>query len=117
MNEEQFYRLPVYAQRYLKNLEDKNRRLTESLKKVVEKSEETCVWHCGRDLDEDYNIYVPTNRVTVVSEDKTAGITVTSERNCVFLSWHGGKAWDMKEVAFVPSAYQQARLVSKGNMR
>lgn len=117
VNEQQFNKQPAYVRAYIKQLRRENEQLTKGLREMIEKSPETNVWHRGRDLDEEYNIYVPTNRVTISSQDRTVGITVTSEPKCVFLSWFGSREWDMKECAFVPSAYQQARLVSKGNMR
>lgn len=110
-------KLPVYAQDYIGDLEREISRLEDRIDSFHAKNEESPI-SFQPDYDDSRNVYVATDRVTITAKDKTVSLRVQACDDKIELSWcAGAKPWHIDEVAFIPSAHQQARLVAPQHIR
>ena len=111
-------KLPKYLRGYIEGVERERDAAVNNLAAYVDDQTESNVWFYDRDGNKVYLSQDASERLTVRSKCGKIHLRVNNYRdNCIDLSWCGGKdEYGMGDIAFIPSSYQQARLVAPENM-
>ena len=118
MNDPRFEKLPKWAQEYIRDLENQRDAAVRALNDFQDRSSPSPIYiedhPCtGEDAGPSFKrAYLQTHKVFF--EYAGVELCVTTWDNEIRLDWNGHGS---KETAFIPSSRQQARLVSKENMR
>ena len=112
-------KLPKWAQEYIRNIEREREVAVNALNEYVDNQtpspffidEMECTGE--RKGPTIKRRYVQTHKIEIEHQEVSLRIILRDES--IDLQWSGEKM--LGDVAFIPSSYQSARLVSKGNMR
>ena len=118
IDDDKYEKLPKYARNHIEALRRDVTRLNEKVDRMVDKAVSTKAWvddyaeDIGRDRE-----YIQGDRITINHEGVWLRVSFYEDKS-IRLSWSGGRfEHSMDEVALIPESYQQARLVSKENLR
>lgn len=122
--DEQLSRLPKYAQAYIKKLERERAKAVETMRKMESDQLPSKVW--SRDFvsigegkgPSEVKRYFHCERLEIESAGVRLCVDGLWGDKEIQLSWRpAGPGFPMGDVLFVPTSYQQARLVSLENAR
>ncbi|HDY68749.1 MAG TPA: hypothetical protein ENH85_13290 [Candidatus Scalindua sp.] len=112
-------KLPKWAQSYIKDIERERETAIRALNEYIDNQTKSSFYidemECtGEDQGPSVKRrYIQTHKITVVHEKVELNIMLRKRE--IDLNW-GGLNHSCEDVAFIPSTYQSARLVSKDNM-
>jgi len=113
-------KLPKWAQTYIRDIERQRETAIDALNEHLDAQTESPFYIdelvcTGEDNSPcTKRRYVQTYKISV--EHQGVNLDVLLRDDCITISWSNGK-YSLSDVAFIPATYQQARLVSKENMR
>ncbi len=104
-------KLPKWAQDRFATLTRKAQRAEKVLSEYVADQTPSEVWHENSDSKQ----FVQTDKITIEHADVILEVTLF-EDDPIKLSWRpSGKGHHLGDICFIPTAYQQARLVNPKN--
>ncbi len=108
-------KLPKWAQDHITDLERTADRATARLEQYVNENQEGKIVVSDYTNGDHHDVKIPAEKVTFVHAGVWLQVKVYSE-NQIDLSWGPGHSMAaMGDVCFIPTAYQQARLVHPDN--
>jgi hypothetical protein len=115
MPDERIAKLPKWAKAYIQKLERRVTVAEDTLSNYVDDQSPSEMWFEAREYSRETRKYVQTKRITIEHADVALDVSI-HENDQIFLSWRpGGSDIAMGDICFIPSAYQQARLVNPKN--
>ena len=124
LNAKQFDRLPKYAQEYVLDLERERANALDELRKLEDAATPTKVWTDDfESLGEEYGPtmvkrYFQCDRLEIESAGVHLSIGGLWDDKEITLSWRpSGPGHPLGDVCFIPTAYQQVKLVALENAR
>lgn len=117
MTPEQFSKLPLYVREHIRNLERQRDKAQSELTAYLDDQTESNIWFTDRDGNKVYISSEASERLTVRSKCGKVYLGITNyDDDKIKLSWSGGRdEYGMGDVCFIPTSYQQARLVHPSN--
>ncbi len=114
ITDQQREKLPVYVREYIEMLERQRDEARDKLAAVVDNETESNVWY--RDMEGNRFYINGTERLTIRSRCGRVHLGVTNYDDHIQLSWSGGgDEYGLGDVCFIPTSYQQARIVHPAN--
>lgn len=111
MSDDRISKLPKWAQDRFATLTRKAQRAEKKLSEYMDDQTPSKVWHNTKGSKQ----FVQTSEITIEHADVILDITLF-EDDPIKLSWRpSGKGHHLGEICFIPTAYQQARLVNPKN--
>jgi hypothetical protein len=125
MDDSRFSKLPKWAQDYIKRIERERDVAIRQLNASLDSQTPSAFYFEGRVCTgEDSGPtlkrhYVQTHKITVAYQGVVLEVCTRANEDGIDLQWNPGDSEReySGDVAFIPSSRQQARLVSKDNMR
>ena len=115
---EKAYKLPVWAQEEIRNLERERDNAIKALNDALNHQTESPIFYwdyvsTGENQGPTQKtFYIQTRRIEINHAGVEVSILLRDDH--IYISWGGH---NRKDAAFIPSSYQAAHIVSKENMR
>lgn len=115
--DERIAKLPKWAQEHLRDLTRERDNAEKKLAAYIDDQTESRIYFTDRDGNKVYLNEEASERLTIVSQCGRVHLRVTNYHDDrIELSWTGGRdEYGMGDIAFIPTSYQQARLVHPAN--
>jgi hypothetical protein len=117
VTQQQFAKQPAYIREAIEGLIRERDKANDNLAAYMDSQTESNIWFTDRDGNKVYISADASERLTVRSKCGTVYLGITNyDDDKIKLSWSGGRdEYGMGDVCFIPTAYQQARLVHPSN--
>lgn len=111
--DEKINKLPKWAQEYIEKLERERNIAIQELDEYLNSQKESPFYVREFELGRFFNRYIQTHRMDVQHGD--VHLSILLRENHIDLSWSNDESGS-NEVAFIPTSFQAAKLVSKKNL-
>jgi hypothetical protein len=112
--DERIAKLPKWVKEHITTLERRAKKAELTLKEYSDDQTPSKVWYWG-DLLSDSIHFVQSERITIGHADVVLDVNMYEEDQ-IQLSWRpSGRGYSQGDICFIPSSYQQARLVNPKN--